>query len=262
MREFFWHPPDYYTRTPLTDKMVRNAEAELKKKLPSAYIELLKVQNGGSTRYDTYPSPVPTSWADDHVPFENIMGIGRNPGILDVLGMGLPTDIIPLSGDGHFYVCLDYRVCGSRSDPSVVWIDFEVGQEVQLAPSFMEFLEGLVDGNYGYVFGFVSIEAEWKEVLDHLNVYLDLQLSEYPYRTGFSATHNEWSNRDGSGQATFSFYPNLGDKHWLGFPMYAECDWLFSCDIDDQMVSEVFAILKRCCNCKVIRVHTPPWKAG
>ena len=63
---------------PLTDPDVRRAEDELGVRLPRAYVEPLRVQNGGyvSHEFDAFPTSEPTSWADDHVWFRTLMGIG------------------------------------------------------------------------------------------------------------------------------------------------------------------------------------------
>ncbi len=74
---------DEYKLEPLTDEIVKKAEVEFKIKLPESYIKILKVQNGGYIKFDSYPSDTPNSWADDHVNIEHILGIGRGNGILD-----------------------------------------------------------------------------------------------------------------------------------------------------------------------------------
>ena len=72
---------DYYKGPPLTDDMIRAAETKLGYKLPSAYLNLLRVRNGGSLRRSCYPTQVPTSWAEDHVRLEGLLGIGGKWGI-------------------------------------------------------------------------------------------------------------------------------------------------------------------------------------
>ena len=59
---------------------------------------------------------------------------------------GLPPKQVLLSGDGHYWITLDYRNGG---EPSVAWIDVECGEDMQVAPSFSAFLSGLVpSGQY------------------------------------------------------------------------------------------------------------------
>jgi len=150
LKERFWdRSSSHGVFDPLTDAKVTEAEAALGVRLPSAYLELLGVQNGGSVsgEFDAYPTTVPTTWAEDHVPFESLMGIGE-PGrwtsILDSpyfnAEWGMPEELVHLSGDGHCWVALDYRTGG---EPSVVWFDNELGEDLQLAPDFLTFVEGL-----------------------------------------------------------------------------------------------------------------------
>jgi hypothetical protein len=95
-----------------------------------------------------FPTAEPTSWAPDHVPFDSLMGIGtadRTLSLLDtpylVEEWGLPSPVVLLTGDGHTWIALDYRVGG---EPSVVWLDADDQSELQLAPDFRKFLDGLV----------------------------------------------------------------------------------------------------------------------
>jgi hypothetical protein len=48
-----------------------------------------------------------------------------------------------LSGDGHCWIALDYRVCGKRGEPSVTWFDVDDGTELSLAVDFQAFVERL-----------------------------------------------------------------------------------------------------------------------
>jgi hypothetical protein len=53
-----------------------------------------------------------------------------------------------LSGDGHYWITLDYR---NGPHPSIAWIDVECGEDVQIAESFPAFLLGLVPTSpYGH----------------------------------------------------------------------------------------------------------------
>ena len=92
-----------------------------------------------------------TSWAADHVPFDSMAGIVTDPDHTDAHSIlqteymtrewGLPPRQVLLDGDGHWWITLDYRQSNS---PSVAWIDVEIGEDIQIASSFSEFLEGLV----------------------------------------------------------------------------------------------------------------------
>jgi hypothetical protein len=145
----FW-ASNYYEHPPLTDEMVTYAEGQLGVKLPPAYLALLRIQNGGYTQGFGYPMAQPTTWSDDHVPLNALAGIVVDPShqtaqnLLDTAYMtdewGLPPRQVLLSGDGHWWITLDYR---NGDEPTVAWIDVECGEDVQVAPSFTEFLAGL-----------------------------------------------------------------------------------------------------------------------
>ncbi|WP_035434360.1 SMI1/KNR4 family protein [Bacillus sp. UNC322MFChir4.1] len=131
----------------LTDDMVVNTEKNLGVKLPKSYIELCKVQNGGYTIYDAFPTSVPTGWAEDHVSVHYINGIGKE-GILTsdyyIEEWELPKDIVLLCGDGHWWIAMDYR--NAKENPPVIYIDLEWGEDIfilELAHDFETFMNGL-----------------------------------------------------------------------------------------------------------------------
>jgi hypothetical protein len=137
---------------PLTDDAVARAESILGVQLPDALVELLKIQNGGSVspEFDAFPTSKPTSWAADHVPFDDVMGIGHREGSISLLDTpylvqewGLPSPVVLLSGDGHYWVSLDYRKCGARGEPAVTWFDTQLDAELSLARRFQSFVEEL-----------------------------------------------------------------------------------------------------------------------
>jgi hypothetical protein len=151
----FWGS-NYYEHPMLTDEMVAQAEATLGVRLPIELITLLRIQNGGYTKGFAHPMRQETSWAKDHVPLPDLGGIVTDPGHRTAQNLlqssymkeewGLPSDQVLLSGDGHYWITLDYR---NGSVPSVAWIDVECGEDIQIAPSFEAFLSGLVpDSEY------------------------------------------------------------------------------------------------------------------
>jgi hypothetical protein len=146
----FWDS-NYYNHPPLTDQMVVTAETELGVKLPKALIELLRIQNGGYTKGFAYPLNQKTTWAENHVPLSALFGIvlDRNietaQNIMDSEYMtkewGLPEKQVLLTGDGHWWITLDYR---DNATPSVKWIDVECNEEIKIADDFDQFINGLV----------------------------------------------------------------------------------------------------------------------
>lgn len=140
-------------RPPLTDELVAEAERVLGVTLPTTLLDLLRLRNGGAVApsWHALPTGRPTSWAETHVPFTELMGIGRLPASLSLLDTPylveeweLPSPIVLLTGDGHWWIGLDYRECGPRGEPSVTWFDAEEETELALARDFRSFVEALV----------------------------------------------------------------------------------------------------------------------
>ncbi|MFI6360364.1 SMI1/KNR4 family protein [Streptomyces sp. NPDC050743] len=150
---FFWDTSsDHGVQPPLTDRAVGQAERLLDVTLPDSLLDLLRNQNGGqvSDSRNAFPTTLPTSWSADHVPFDSVVGIGHRERTLSILDSpylvdewGLPTAVVLVSGDGHFWIGLDYRTCGRHGEPSVAWFDADDNSELALAPDFRSFLMGL-----------------------------------------------------------------------------------------------------------------------
>lgn len=134
-----------YQLAPLTNKMVKEAEENLKVKLPKSYISILKKQNGGSIHYDCFHTHVPTSWAENHIRVDHLFGVEENKGVLQsaylIKEWDLPKDIVLISGDGHSWVAFDYS--DTKEDPPLIYIDTESEQIIEIAKNFDAFLNGL-----------------------------------------------------------------------------------------------------------------------
>jgi SMI1-KNR4 cell-wall len=148
----FWGDSAYGVLPALSPGSVAEAEETLGVRLPASLVELLEIQNGGSVADDleAFPTSEPTSWAEDEVPFDTLMGIGPPGDVLTLLDTpylieewGLPSPIVLLSGDGHYWIALDYRECGPRGEPKVGWFDADRESELALAPDFRSFVERL-----------------------------------------------------------------------------------------------------------------------
>lgn len=147
MKSIWQEDNDYYKLERLTDEMVKKAEELLNIKLPNSYINILKQQNGGYIKFNAYPTNIPNSWAEDHVNVEHIIGIGlgMDKGILQseylIQEWELPNNVVLISGDGHSWIALDYRI--KMTEPPVIFIDTEEEKIIELAPNFEAFLNGL-----------------------------------------------------------------------------------------------------------------------
>jgi hypothetical protein len=131
------------------DKLVHWAETKLGRKLPASLVDHLRGQNGGDLRRSVFPTSVKNYSADGFVPVEYIAGISRDQEDADSLlcaeymtrEWGLPPGLVLPCGDGHSWIALDYRK--NAPEPEVSFIDFEREQEVVLAPTFSDFVQGL-----------------------------------------------------------------------------------------------------------------------
>lgn len=136
---------EYYKLKPLTEKNIEQTERMLQVVLPKSYLNLLKQQNGGSIIYNAFPINDSTSWAEDYITVNHILGISEEDGIMQseyfIQEWGLPKDIVLFSGDGHSWVAFDYRHI--KEEPSIIYIDTELEEIIELAPNFITFINGL-----------------------------------------------------------------------------------------------------------------------
>jgi len=174
----------------VTHQLVEYAESQWGVVLPESYVELVKVQNGGYTSKVLPGSvhsqiwgipPIEGDW--DGRTLYNIVSSFADP-----VEFGLSDDarfVITLDGDGHWYLCMDYRNTEGRHDPRIVMIDVESGYEETsvIAPSFEEYLDLLVyDAGRAYLF----LTAEKPEnVVERLcgNYQFDFVFSSEEYDT-------------------------------------------------------------------------------
>ena len=134
---------------PIDDVLIRWAEQKLGRRLPTSLIEILRHQNGGYLRRWVFPTPVKNHSADGFVPVEYLGGISRDEEAYNSLlctaymtrEWGLPEGLVLVCGDGHTWIALDYRQNGP--EPTVTFIDAEMGQEISLSPTFSEFIAQL-----------------------------------------------------------------------------------------------------------------------
>ena len=115
---------------PPTEDVAIAAEKAIGFPLPPEYAELLRVQNGGYIRF-TLPDT-------EH---ESIAGVGSRYNALSVVD-DLDEALVPFDGDGHWYLCLDYRV--DCETPAVTLIDSSFDSERIIGQTFAEYLDALV----------------------------------------------------------------------------------------------------------------------
>jgi hypothetical protein len=158
----FWESSEYATKEyvggPVTEGVVAEVEGALGYRLPKAYVEFMRVQNGGIPRRTNHRTKERTSWANDHIAITGIYSIGgeRPCSLLGQFGSkfwpeewGYPEIGIYFAdcpSAGHDMLCLDYSECGPAGEPRVVHIDQESDYRVVfVAENFEAFIRGLED---------------------------------------------------------------------------------------------------------------------
>ena len=156
----FWEDSAYaakhYVEPSPDDALIAEVEASLGLKLPRSYIELCRVQNGGTPHNTSFRTTTRTSWADDHVSITGIYSIGKSAGYslggkmstaFWVEEWGYPAIGIYFANcpsAGHDMIALDYRNCDESDEPCVVHVDQAAGFRItHLADSFETFIRGL-----------------------------------------------------------------------------------------------------------------------
>lgn len=156
----FWENSEYawneYVGRPVTDEIIASVEQALGYRLPRAYIELSRQQNGGIPKRTNHRTDEPTSWSHNHIAITGIYSIGdeKRCSLCGESGSrfwieewGYPPIGVYFAdcpSAGHDMLCLDYRECGPQGEPRVVHVDQELDYKVTVvAESFESFVRGL-----------------------------------------------------------------------------------------------------------------------
>ncbi|WP_303983752.1 SMI1/KNR4 family protein [Niallia circulans] len=145
-----------YTLSSITSEDIKLAEEHFKVKLPDKYIDLLKIKNGGTLRYNALPFSLNGWEEDDFILIEYIHGIKKDEGIMQTDYYLKEWEInkervILLSGDGHEWLALDYS---TSEEPKVVYILTDEDEVIELYETFSKMLKALyiegeeVEGNF------------------------------------------------------------------------------------------------------------------
>jgi hypothetical protein len=132
---------------PISPFKIDLVEKKYNLKLPSSYIDFLKKQNGGYINYAIFPT------LRDTIKIESISGIQGNKKFKDVdileesayyiKEWNLPKKLLFLSGDGHWWIGLDYRKLNKDSEPTISFIDTEEKIDTIISNDFQEFINNL-----------------------------------------------------------------------------------------------------------------------
>ncbi|MFF2288694.1 SMI1/KNR4 family protein [Peribacillus butanolivorans] len=135
-----WDQNEDGSSKPVTDSEIAEFEEQLNIKLPSTYLELLRIQNGGYITYNAFKNDT----LENGIMIDHIYGIGGELSILDstylIKEWELPEKLVLFAGDGHTWFAMDYRK--TDENPPIIYI--EVDEEIiDIASGFKTFLQGL-----------------------------------------------------------------------------------------------------------------------
>lgn len=134
----FWNDSaeavDQYVLAPPTDEQVESVEEQLVFKLPTSYINMMKLHNGGVPHYRYFPVSQAEAAKKVRVEVAGILGIGREKahslggeaGSRFIIEQGgypeIGVVICECPSDSEV-VMLDYRESGNAGEPEVVHVD-------------------------------------------------------------------------------------------------------------------------------------------
>jgi len=157
----FWNDSpanvDQYVLSPPTDEQIEAVEEQLVFKLPTFYVNMMKLHNGGVPHYRYFPVSQAENDGKIQVEISNILGIGREKAH-SLCGEAGSRVIIEQGGYPEIgvilcecpseseVVMLDYRESGNAGEPEVVHVNKAEGYKITwLAPNVETFIQGLVN---------------------------------------------------------------------------------------------------------------------
>lgn len=249
-----------YLNPALTDVAIAEAERTLGVTLPATYLAVLREQNGGYLRRTNLPSELPEvrDLAGIGPEFPSLTGRGWSSAKAAMAESGATTPreidrLVPFSGDGHYYYCLDYRE--GRVEPCVTYVDVETfARDEVVAPDFATFL-GLLRAEPKEAIGFTT-DLPDKKVASALADATGVKLSDegdqdHGYRVFRAklAGDGGWAwleaNRCRKGfvrkgdrryKALRDLLPELVERH----PEHADCSWFLSVSEPEGQAAKAF----------------------
>ncbi|MGC5774865.1 SMI1/KNR4 family protein [Paenibacillus pabuli] len=157
----FWNDSpayvDQYVLSPPTEEQIEAVEEQLVFKLPTFYINMVKLHNGGVPHYRYFPVSHAGNDGKVHIEISNILGVGREKahslcgaaGSRAMIEQGgypeIGVILCECPSDSEV-VMLDYRESGNAGEPEVVHVNKAEGYKVTwLAPDVATFIQGLVN---------------------------------------------------------------------------------------------------------------------
>ena len=244
----FFHDPAMAAGPPLTDALVAQAEAVLGLRLPQAYLDLLRLCNGGELRKGWIGTAFPTRTGTSSLVLRDLLGIGGIDGIeqpggsLDLIEeWDLPSPGVVLSSEGPQAVMLDYRSCGPRGEPRVVYVDGDEEGCWTVAPTMADFVARL-EHRRGRSMVAVPGRASLEEMVARCEAMGAVGPPRVDYLGGHSLSLLGLDSTE-HGPTLLTIRPNRRvDAGALVIPELPDCQWLLETTV---VTAEVPALLAR-----------------
>ncbi len=268
--EHFWLHSEYATENHMPaadDVVIETAQARLGLLLPNAYTSIMRVQNGGAVRHNSFIDPITgrlweNVFIDGAVSLQNLMtlrdhhagiefGFDEHDWDRHLTDMHL---ILPLAWHGtDWYTCLDYRECGAHGDPAVIALEMINGvTETARVKNFSQLLEHLIYDGDEYVFGLSALPTQEGELLEALNRLLSVTLKRqgqrYSYFNGVYRAPDRYSvnlwRSDDLRKQVDPLFPEALDFPWIlavemyGSRKHAVCEGLAQCSFSPVLILE------------------------
>lgn len=226
----YWAAPEYrQPLPPATEEQIAGAEETLGVRFPSTLRTMFAERNGGALRgyhNDSTQHHAIRSITADH------MGIDRNnPWWLDdeYWQPEPPLELlVPMTGDGHSDLCLDYRRCGPSGEPEV-WLIQQEGPETLIATSFDEFLDHIVDVHPTEI---LSNQSNVEQVADQLAAALGVNVKHFDHFSSVHAKHSLVVRQN-------RIVRDDLDGEWFRLPEHQVDGVLVQCNLDDGTLDEI-----------------------
>ena len=155
MKKEFWNPEyQHFNPAGASEILIAEIENLLHVKLPAAYLEVMRVQNGGHASHTAFlvaDSDNQISGEDIHwLSAESFHKLEELEPLTepDQAGWDIHAEqldlLIAFKQAGACFWCFDYRKSGCQGEPAIVYIDAECEIEATIAPNCKWLLEHLV----------------------------------------------------------------------------------------------------------------------
>ena len=268
----FFKSPAHGPTGPATPQLIETFERQRGLVLPSTYVTLLRIQNGGYPRKSLFVG------TDDEYRLNAIGGIGEEQhGLRDILtrlpfqeGLGAyeAEKLVAFDGDALEFIALDYRSCEDGAVPSVVAVDTSEPPVVyhRIASDIDAFLDGLVRSDPEYYIGLCGVEDDVSAVVGAVerfvgkraNYLANSDVPTYSFRKpDWRAMEEVWLLPNIDFGPEYDAVPATVTARSLYFPEFPEIRWMVRCAISGPRFRKFFQFLDRSLGGRVVLMHEP-----